>query len=156
MEKLPTLSLKRFRSALPWAVNLLFYGSILWAIVISELPPVSGPVFLMRKQFLAGNETPFRIQDPGLPYAIFEPYLPRKGSVTFLSDAPYSPEHAGTEKLQAAQGRLAPLTLNLDPVENIALVFCSQDAIAAARMQATGYRATRVLGDGKMIGGKRS
>ena len=95
----------------------------------------------------------FRIQDPGLPFAIFEPYLPHKGSVSFLTD---DPEHTATEQLQAARSRLAPLLLNPDPVESIALVFCSQNAIAAARMQATGYRAIKVLGDGKLIAEKRS
>ncbi len=153
MEKITSIPLKRLWSALPWAINLLFYGSVCWIIAISELPPIPGPVFLMRKQFLAGNETLFRIQDPGLPFAIFEPYLPRRGSVSFLTD---DPEHTATEQLQAARGQLAPLLLNPDPVEKIALVFCSQTAIAAARMQATDYRAIKIFGDGKLIAEKRS
>ena len=153
MEKITSISLKRFRSALPWTMNLMFYGSVCWIIAISELPPITGPVFLMRRQFLAGNETLFRIQDSGFPYVIFEPYLPHKGSVSFLTD---DPEHTATEQLQAARSRLAPLLLNPDPVESIALVFCSQNVIAVARMQTTGYRAIKVLGDGKMIAEKRS
>ena len=153
MEQTPPFPLKSSRSVLWGAINLLFYGSILWIIAISELPPITGPVFLMRRQFLAGNETLFRIQDSGFPYVIFEPYLPHKGSVSFLTN---DPEHTATEQLQAAQSRLAPLLLNHDPVESTALVFCSQNVIAVARMQTTGYRAIKVLGDGKMIAEKRS
>ena len=157
MKKIISIHLKRFRLTLPWTMNLLFYGSICWIIAISELPPITGPIFLMRKQFRTGNETFFKIQDPGLRYAIFEPYLPHNGSVSFLTDAPYDHEHAATtEQLMAAQSRLVPLLLNPDPVESTAFVFCSQNAIAAFRMQATGYRTTKVLGDGIMIGEKIS
>ena len=156
MEKTASVPLKRPRSVLPWVMNLMFYGSICWIITISELPPVKEPVFLMQKQFLAGNETIFRFQDPGLPFAIFEQYLPRKGSVSFLTDAPYDPRQAATEQLQTAQSRLAPLLLNPAPGENTALVFCSSNAIAAARMQAAGYQAVRVLGNGILIAEKRS
>ena len=156
MKKTPHGSLESLRFVLPWAINILFYGSVCWIITISELPPVPGPVFLMRKQFLEGNTAFFSIQDPGLPYAIFEPFLPRKGSVSFLADTPYNPEHTSTEQLQAAQNRLTPLLLNHDPVERIALAFCSQKAIAAARLQAAGYRAAKDLGNGKMIGEKKS
>jgi len=156
MEKMIPIPPKRLRFALPWAMNLLFYGSVCWIIAISELPPIPGPVFLMRKQFLAGNETFFSIQDPGVPFAIFKPYLPREGSVSFLTDAPYDPEQTTTEPLQSAQGRLAPLLLNPDPVESTAIVFCSQDTIAVNRMQTTGYRATRVLEEGKLIAEKIS
>ncbi|MDD5227031.1 MAG: hypothetical protein PHV97_07625 [Candidatus Omnitrophica bacterium] len=146
--------LKRFRSAFPWAVNLLFYGSVCWIIAIAELPSISHPVFLMREQFLAGNETVFKRQDPGLPYSIFEPHLPRKGRVSFLTDTPYNSKQAPSEQLQSAQGRLAPLFLNPIPVENIALVFCSHNATAATRMQAADYRTMRILGDGKLIAEK--
>lgn len=156
MKNMAPLPLEKLRSALPWAMNLLFYGSVCWIIAISELPPIQGAVFLMRKQFLAGNETPFRFQDPGFPFAIFKPYRPPNGRVSFLMDAPYAPDHKNAEQLQAAQARLAPLLLNPDPVETTAFVFCSQNAIAAARMQMTGYRATKTLGDGKMIAEKRS
>jgi hypothetical protein len=156
MEKTKSDLLKRFRSAWPWALNLLFYGSICWIILISELPPVTGAVFLMRKQFLAGNETLFRAQNPGLRFTIFAPYFSGEKTISFLTDTPYEPEHAGTEALQAAQGQWAPLLLNPEPVEKTALVFCSQNAIAAARMQATGYQSTKVLGNGKMIAEKRS
>ena len=156
MEKSASVPLKRLRSALPWTMNLMFYGSICWIIAMSELPAVKEPVFLIRKQFLEGNETLFSLQSPGLPFAIFEPYLPRKGTVSFLADAPYDPENTATEQLQAAQGRLAPLLLNHDPVESTALVFCSQNEIAAARIQAAGYQVTRVLENGKMIAEKLS
>lgn len=110
----------------------------------------------MRKQFLAGNESFFKGQNPGLPFAIFEPHLPRNGTISFLTDTPYHPEHGSAEKIQAAQGRLAPLMLNPQPEEKTALVFCSQSEIAAARMHATGYRPLKILGDGKLIAVKRS
>lgn len=151
MEKTSPSPLERIRCILPLALNILFYGSICWVIAVSELPPIQKFVFFMRKQFLAANESFFRIQDPGLPYAAFEFYLPRKGNASFLTDTPYAHERSVAEKLQAAQGRLAPLLINPAPSERIALVFCSNDAIAAARMQATGYRPLKALGNGKWI-----
>lgn len=153
MENMPSIPSKRPRFALSWIISLLFYGSVCWIIAISELPPVSRHVFFMRNQFLAGNETFFKIQDPGVPFAIFEPYLPHRGSVSFLTD---NLERTTAEALQSAQGFLAPLLLNPDPGESTALVFCSQNAIAAARMQATGYRPIKVFGNGKLIAEKRS
>lgn len=124
--------------------------------MISELPPIQKPVFLMQKQFLAGNEQFFRIQDPGLPFAIFEHHLPRKGSVSFLTDTPHGSEHATGEQLLRAQGQLAPVLVNPDPVENIAFVFCSQNTAANVRMASTGYVPTRILGSGKIVAEKKS
>jgi len=111
----------------------------------------------MQKQFLASNEKLFRTQDPGFPFIIFKPYLPHKGSISFFTDTPYAPAgHASSEQISAAQGQLAPLLLNPAPVESTALVFCSQNAIATAQLQTTGYQATRVLGNGQFIAKRRS
>ena len=150
-------SLDQLRSSWPsWALNLLFYGSVCWIIAISELPPIKEPVFLLRQHFLASNKTLFALQDPGLRFAIFEPYRTNKDRVSFLMDTPYDSDSNTAEQLQAAQGRLAPLLLNPDPVEKTAFIFCSKNAIANIRMQENGYRVTRILGDGKMIAEKIS
>jgi len=117
---------------------------------------IKEPVFLLRHQFLAGNEMLFGFQDPGFPFAIFKPYLPPRGNVSFITDAPDNSKNMATEQLQAAQSYLAPLLLNHNPVETTALAFCSQNEIAVARMQAAGYRITRVLENGKMIAEKKS
>lgn len=147
----PNIS-NRFLSALPWTLNLLFYGSVGWIIAISSLPTIPEAVFYMQKQFLAGNESFFTIQNPGLSFAIFEPHLPRRGSVSFLTDVQ---EQTLSEQFSAAQSQLAPLILNRAPVEDTAIVFCTQDAIALSRLQGSGYQATIPLGNGKWIAKKQ-
>jgi hypothetical protein len=137
-------------------IHFLFYVSIFGIILGSRLPPVNGPVSFFKKQFLAGHESFFRLQDPGLLYVPFETHLPQSGVASFLTDMPYAPKQKATEQLQAAQGRLAPLLLNPDPVEKTALISCSRNDIALARMQAAGYRPITVLEEGKMIAEKQA
>ena len=146
---------KRPRFSLALLIHFLFYASILGILSLSRLPSVPGSVFILEKQFLAGHETFFRWQDPGLPYTLFEAYRPGNGRASFLMDEPYDPEGKAVEQFQSAQGRLAPLLLNTNPVENAALFFCSRNEIAQARAQATGYRPVVLLGDGKVIAEKR-
>ena len=155
METTPSVPKNPALPTLAWVVHIVFYTALLGIIATSKLPTVPKSVFFIKKQFLAGNEILFRFQDPGLSFALFDPYASRKGSVSFLMDAPYDPEDKATEQLQAAQGRLAPLLLNVVPSEQTAFVFCSQNEIASARIKTLGYTATAILGDGKMIAEKK-
>ena len=125
-------------------------------LLASKLPAATAPVLFYKKQLLAGHESFFRPQDPGLRYAAFETYRFKGGTASFLTDSPYDPYQRSAEQLQAAEGRLAPLLLNPDPVEHTALIFCSSSKIAMARMQATGYRPVAVLEDGKIIAEKQA
>lgn len=139
---------------LPWAGNLCFYGIIALIVITSELPGVSQHVFFLRDQFLAGNSAFFRGQDPGIIFSPYTPFLPPQKEISFITDTPYAPRDQATEKLQIAQGWIAPRILNPDPVEPSALIFCSNGAIAEARMKATGYRIVKTLGNGKGLAEK--
>ena len=139
---------------LPWAGNLFFYAVIVLIVLISELPPLNSHVFFLRDQFLAGNKEVFRIQDPGIAFSSFTPFLPSQKEISFITDRPYAPRDQATEKLQIAQGWVAPHILNPDPVEKTALIFCSTGSIAEARIKVTGYRMVKSLGDGKGIAEK--
>ena len=135
-------------------IHFFFYAILLGILLVSKLPSSTGPVLILKKNFLAGAESSFRFQDPDLPYTMFKASLARSGTATFLTDRPYDPKDPAVERLQAAQGSLAPLLLNPLPVESQALVFCSKSATAQARMQETGYRPIVILADGKMIAEK--
>ena len=139
---------------LPWIGNLCFYGIIGLIVATSELPPINKRIFFLRDQFLAGNNAIFRAQDPGITFSPFTPFLPPQKEISFITDTPYAPRDQATEKLQIAQGWLTPRILNPDPVEKTALIFCSNRAIAEARMKATGYRIVKTLGNGKGIAEK--
>lgn len=137
-------------------ISVLFFMSLFGIVLTSKLPTATGPVLFLKKEFLAGRESLFRFQDPGLPYAPFEAYLPKKGIISFLTDKPYDPIQMAAEQLQAAQGRLAPALLNSEPIEPTAIVSCSRDEIAMARIQETGYKPAALLGNGKMIAEKKT
>jgi hypothetical protein len=136
---------------LPLAWNILFYCIVTSIVLASELPPLRGPVSFLRDQLFSGNHAAFRAQDPGIFFSAFAPFLPARGRISFITDLPYAPRDPATELIQRAQGRLAPLILNPEPVERMALVFCSNSSIAEARMKAASYRPVRILGDGKII-----
>ncbi|HNX69524.1 MAG TPA: hypothetical protein PLL75_06235 [Candidatus Omnitrophota bacterium] len=143
-----------FARFLPRTVNFLFYGSVFFMIATAELPSVSGPLFLLRKEFLAGHEKVFQFQTTGLPFAAIQPFLPGKGSVGFIMDRPYTPGDPSLEQFYAAQGYLAPLILNLRPSERYAFVYCSSNTIAEQRLRETNYRMLRTFGDGKGLAEK--
>ncbi len=137
-------------------ISVLFFIALFGIVLTSKLPTATGPVLFLKKEFLAGRESLFRFQDTGLPYAPFEAYVPKKGIISFLTDKPYDPFKMAAEQLQAAQGRLIPLLLNSAPVEPTAILFCSRDEIAVARIQETGYKPVAALGNGKMMAEKKT
>jgi len=139
---------------LPLAGSLLFYGVTVLIVLTSELPSLRPNVFFLRDQLLAGNREIFKLQDPGIVFSAFTPFLPAQKEISFITDRPYAPRDQATEKLQIAQGWVAPRVLNPDPGEETALIFCSSGAVAEARMKATGYRIVKILGDGKGIAEK--
>jgi hypothetical protein len=145
--------IQRFRFFLPWIGNIMFYGTILAIVAFSELPPLSQENFDLRKGLLSGNEQILR--EPGAEFSIFKPYLPEKGAVSFLMDSLYHPYAPAAEQLYLAQSYLAPLILNIVPVEKNALVYCSKGFLADEWMQNTGYRLTVALADGKGIAEKK-
>lgn len=149
MEKTPIIPPTRFRSAFPWAMNFLFYGSLCWTIALSELPSLDLSAFALRKLLFSGHEAIFRI--PGAEFLIFRPYLPTKGTVSFIKDTPHQPSDPKTEWLYLAQRQLIPLLLNKNPGEKAAIIFCSNENIAELRMRDTGYHWVKNLGGGKGI-----
>lgn len=155
MEKTTVALRDRLRTIARSSIPLIFYIIIGMILVTSELPEVKTPAFITRHWLFSGQELPFKSQDPGRFFSIFEPYrTPQDPRVSFLTDEDYDPRDPGIEKLQAAQGRLAPTLLNPAPGERLAFVFCSNTAIAAKRLQVTGYRMTHSLGNGKGIAEK--
>ena len=139
---------------LPWAGNLFFYGIIVLIVVTSELPRVPPHIFFLRNQLLAGNAGIFRAQDPGIAFSPFTPLLPLEKEIGFITDRPYAPRDPSIEKLQIAQGWVAPRILNPAPGEKTAIVFCSNSALAEMRLRVTRYRIVKDLGDGKGIAEK--
>jgi len=131
----------------------LFYGIILAIIGFSDLPAVDPGNLSLRDHLFAGNES--LVPDPGSEFSVFKPHLPVGGAVSFLMDIPYFPYAPAAEQLYTAQSYLVPLVINIAPTEQKALVYCSNDPLAAGWMQKTGYRPVLKLADGKGIAEKR-
>ncbi len=151
MPKQGTLS-AQYRKFFAWTGSFVFYGSVLLVIAFAELPPVGPENFRSRKELFSGNEKIF--MEPGAQFAPFKPYLPEKGTVSFLMDTPYHPYSPKTESLYMAQSYLVPLVLNTVPAEKTALVYCSQGFIADQWMRNTGYRLKFAIADGQGVAEK--
>ena len=153
MEKTPSVPPGRFRSIVfPWLLNGLFYGTICWILATSAIPSFNQTDFVLRKFLFLGGETIFRV--PGAEFLAFRPYLPTRGAVSFIKDAPHQPSDLKTEWLYQAQGQLLPLILDKNPGQKTAIIFCSNENIATLRMQETGYHLVKNFGSGKGIAEK--
>lgn len=153
MPKQETLIAQKSKFSMPWIGTLAFYGLVLAIVASAELPSLQPESFLLRKELLSGNEHIFPV--PGSVFSVFKPYLPEKGSVSFLMDSRYHPYAPITEQLYTAQSYLAPLILNAMPVEKNAIVYCSKGSLAGPRIQNAGYRLKIALADGKGIAEKK-
>ena len=155
MRKQMTALIHRCSPWLSWTWDFLFYGAILGIILTSHLPAIPGQVLVLTRQFWADDQKFFQAQNPDFAFTPFEPWLPIKGRFSFITDVPYGPKNSATELLQAAQGSLVPRVLNAQPVEDRAIIFCSNSLIADLRMRETGYQLIKSLGDGKGIAEKK-
>ena len=132
----------------------LFYGIILVIIGLAKLPPISSENISLRARLFSGERDVVPV--PGSEFSVFKPYLPKKGAVSFIMDRGYHPYAPAAEILYTAQSYLAPLVVNIDPIERKALVYCSNGAIAGVWMQRTGYRPEVILGDSRFVAEKVS
>ncbi len=138
----------------PRIFPFLFYAIILSWILLAK-PPVADPQnYLQRGKFAFWD--PRGIPYPGSEFAVYKPYLPEHGTVSFLSDIPYHPYAPAAEQLYAAQSYLVPLLLSAFPGEKEMMVYCSRGDIAEGWMLYTGYRPKVILGDGQCLAVKIS
>ena len=108
------------------------------------------PVLL--KSLLSGNTQGYIL--PGSELEPFKNSLPNSGSVSFLTDQAFGVNQDEEKFLYDAQSYLAPLVLNTEPGEALAVVYCSTQASADSRLQATGYSWLHMISDGKGIAQK--
>jgi len=153
MAKQDTSFFRKYGFAYAQAGAFVFYGLILTLIALAELPTVTPENFSKREALLAGKD--FVFPEPGAQFSVFKPYLPGQGALSFLMDAPYRPYSSASEQLYMAQSYLAPLLLNANPVENVALVYCSQGTVAHQRLSDMGYQLKLALADGKGVAEKK-
>lgn len=148
------LSLIRSSPLFPRGVTLLFYGFVFLVIAGSKLPTHPDEAFTLRQRF--GENQRQYFPDPGEIFSIFAPYVPQKGSLSFITDSAYEPYDLEIAQHFSAQNYFTPLILNPFPQEKYALVYCSGDSVAAARLRETGYRMRAVLAPGKGLAEKIS
>lgn len=91
---------------------------------------------------------------PGSELAPFKPHLPRQGAVSFFTDQPFGENLEEEKLLYDAQGFLAPIVLNSQPGEALAVLYCTSEAAADARLAATGYHWLQKISEGKGIAQK--
>lgn len=78
--------------------------------------------------------------------------LPQK--ISFIGDEDYRTGGPIEQLYYTAQNHLAPRFLNPEPIEEIALVLCSQDEISAERLKGLGYEWLYKAGHGKGLAKK--
>lgn len=132
----------------------LFYGFVLFVISGAELPELPDQSFSARKYFWEEQRRFF--PDLGEAFAPFAPYLPRTGTLSFITDTPYDPYSLDIAKNFSAQAYFTPLVLNPYPQEKYALFHCSTEEGLATRLRETGYRLLVTLAPGKGLAEKVS
>ena len=141
------------RERIHWIASILFYAAVAAGIAVHKPAPVPPPHPALLSELLAGRDrgyNPF-----GFEFEPFRRALPPGGRVSFLMDYPFGPYVKTVEKLYTAQFYLAPLMINPDPAEQIAIVYCSDIPTADRRMAETGYRLGMPIAEGKAIAVKK-
>ena len=93
---------------------------------------------------------------PGSHFKIFKPYLAAQGRYSLILDRPNNESVKYKEASYDAQNFLAPLVINLETVEPMALVYCSTPEIAEQRLAQTGYEWAYPLAPGKGLAKKQN
>lgn len=130
------------------AVHILLAG-----IAFSGLKPVLLPAHPnLSSALLSGMDTAY--SRPGAEFRMFKPYLPNTGRISLILDEPNRSSAHFKETSFDAQNFLAPLLINLETVEPLAIVSCSGAGIAEKRLAETGYVWSYPLAPGKGIARK--
>ncbi len=105
------------------------------------------PVLL--KSLLSGKDTAYLPQ--GSEVAAIKPFLPKGGQMSFLTDHPFGVDKEEQKLYWSVSNFLCPMILNPQPVENIAIIYCSTAEIAEKKLRATGYKWMKAFPDGKGV-----
>ena len=134
----------------------LFYIAIITLILTQGFKPIKlKPIPLLLNSLVSGTDQGYILR--GHELKPFKPHLPVRGTISFIMDFPYG-KYVSAEKLAKkkiffhdAKTYLAPLTVNTEPTENVAIFYCSNADIAEARLAETGYRWQTKIADGKGV-----
>jgi hypothetical protein len=133
--------------------KVIFYGIAVVLVITSRLPTAPQQAYPLRRLLFSGHSAIFKA--PGFEFDSFKPSLPKTGKVSFIMDIPYDPHDPRMETFCAAQAHLAPLVLTPFPSEHIAIIYCSNTAMAMQRIHETNYRIIQGPSSGKAIAVKQ-
>jgi hypothetical protein len=148
--------LKVERNGLPsWTriARVVFYGVAFLLVITSRKPSAPPQAYPLRRLLFGGHSAMFK--SPGFEFGSLKPFLPQTGKVSFIMDIPYDPHDARMEPFCAAQAHLAPLVLTPFPSERVAIINCSNAAMAIRRSHETNYRIIQGPSGGKAIAVKQ-
>ncbi|MBI3306203.1 MAG: hypothetical protein HYZ84_00145 [Candidatus Omnitrophica bacterium] len=131
----------------------LFHIIIIFVIIHSYAPAR----FELRTDVLRNLLQGFH-QDYALPGSELEPFkkvLPAAEIVSFLTDHPFGKNLDEEKIFNDARLYLAPIILNPEPMERVAIVYCSSQEIADQRLAENGYQWAAVMTPGKGVAVKK-
>jgi len=135
---------------------VLFCGFYVAAVVLciwADRSALPKPDLGRLTSLLSGSEEGY--QPLGVEFEAYRPFLPEKGTASFIMDYQFNPYVTNIEHLYTAQSYLIPLVLNPHPGELAGIIHCTNQGIANVRMRMTGYQLLIPISDGKGIAVKK-
>jgi len=134
-------------------LSCVYFALITILVIASRLTLPESPAIL-KKSFLSGSNYGFLSFDQA--FDVFRPHLPQKGRISFIMDVDFNLYGTDISQIYTAQSNLAPLIINPEPIEEIAIVNCSNDSAAIMRMSMLGYEPIAHVGKGHFVAQKKS
>lgn len=136
-----------------WVLAVI-YSILIYTLIIASHPKLQDVPKSLRNSFLYGQNNDLLSFDHA--YDVFRPYLPQEGRISFVMDVDFNIYGTDIEQIYTAQSNFAPLIVNPEPIEPIAVINCSNDSAAFVRMKLLGYEPLEHISKGHFIARKRS
>lgn len=132
---------------------IAFYTGLFYLILTSfkPLPVKAHPILL--KSLLSGSDFGYII--PGSEFEPFKSVLPKRGKISFISQRDPGISQEEEKLMYDAQNYLAPLLLNPEPAQSIAIIYTSDHESAQNRLTALNYDWVQEFSPGKGVARKR-
>lgn len=133
-------------------ISALFYGFLFLGLFFAPAAKSQISNFKLLENLLNGSDKGF--YPLGHEFSVFDGLVPETGRISFIMDFPFSNYGKTVEQIYTAQSYFAPLLINKNPEEPLAIVFCSSEARAHKRLEHEGYRWKAQITPGKGLAEK--
>lgn len=141
------------KERLKYLPGFIFHAIIVLIILRSFTPFRFEMQTKLSNRLFSGSNLGFIL--PGSEMEPFKKALPPNALVTFLTDHAAGVNIQEERMFNDARLYLAPIMVNPEPAERIAIVYCSRQETADRRLQETGYHWTGIFAPGKGLAVKK-